>query len=98
MTLWQRLLDEKDTKSSKRFVTLILTLLYVITSLTILFLCVFIVIKPSKIDDNLLEILMDMIYWDAIIIIAGLGLVTSTTIGKGFISKIKESKPNDIKD
>jgi len=75
----KRVLDSKDTASSKRLVTLIIALHFVIASFAILFLVCYIALTIPKgvVDATLLSSLEKILQYDFYIILSGLGFITS---------------------
>jgi hypothetical protein len=93
---WNKLMDSKDTKSSKRFITLIMTGIYIITHIDILFLINYVSIYTikGKVEPELLKALTEMIHWNALIILGGLGFITASQVGNAVVAKMKGSIDN----
>lgn len=81
-----RVLDSKETASSKRLITLIIASHFVLASFAILFLVCYIslVLPKGVVDMSLLSSLEKILQYDFYIILSGLGLITS----EGLISMI----------
>ena len=81
-----RVLDSKETASSKRLITLIIALHFVVASFAILFLVCYIALVLPKgiVDLTLLTSLEKILQYDFYIILSGLGIITS----EGLVSMI----------
>ena len=81
-----RVLDSKETASSKRLITLIIALHFVVASFAILFLVCYIslVLPKGIVDLTLLASLEKILQYDFYIILSGLGIITS----EGLVSMI----------
>lgn len=86
----KRALDSKDTASSKRLITLIIALHFVVASFAILFLVCYIALVMPKgiVDLTLISSLEKILQYDFYIILSGLGFITSEgllsiILGKG---------------
>lgn len=90
---WNNLIDSSNPKSSKRFITLVITGLYIITNIDILFLSNYVIIYSTKgkVEPELLKVLTEIIHWNAMMILGGLGFVTVTSVGNALIEKMKKS-------
>jgi hypothetical protein len=75
----KRIIDSKDTASSRRFITLVISAHFVIASFAVLFLiCYMAVTLPKgRVDNNLLLVLEKILEYDFYIILAGFGIITS---------------------
>lgn len=82
----QRIIDSKETASSRRFITLVISAHFVIASFAVLFLvCYMTVVLPKgRVDNNLLLVLEKILEYDFYIILSGFGIITS----EGLISII----------
>jgi hypothetical protein len=82
----KRVLDSKETASSKRFITLVIAFHFVVSSFAILFLVCYVAMALPKgnVDPQLLASLHTILEYDFYIILAGLGIITS----EGLISMI----------
>jgi hypothetical protein len=93
----KRVVDSKDTASSKRFITLIIASHFVIASFVILYLVYYVVVylPEGKVDKALLSSLERILQYDFYIILSGLGLITSeglvTIISGGIKPRVNES-------
>lgn len=86
----QRIIDSKDTASSRRFITLVISAHFVIASFAVLFLvCYMTVVLPKgRVDNNLLLVLEKILEYDFYIILSGFGIITS----EGLISIIMKRR------
>jgi hypothetical protein len=75
----KRILDSKDTASSKRFITLVIASHFIVASFAILFLVCYVVVAlpKGKVDPQLMKALETILEYDFYIILAGLGIITS---------------------
>lgn len=75
----QRIIDSRETASSRRFITLVISAHFVIASFAVLFLvCYMTVVLPKgRVDNNLLLVLEKILEYDFYIIISGFGIITS---------------------
>ncbi len=82
----KRILDSKDTASSKRFITLVIASHFIVASFAILFLVCYVVVAlpKGKVDPQLMKALETILEYDFYIILAGLGIITS----EGLVSMI----------
>ena len=85
----KRILDSNDTASSKRLVTLIIALHFIIASFAILFLVCYValVLPKGRVDATLLSSLEKILQYDFYIILAGLGIITSEGLVSMIINK-----------
>jgi len=92
---WKDILDSRKTSSSKRLVTLIISLHFVLASFVILFLVLYVImyLPKGKVEPELLNALKQVLEYDFYIILSGLGFVTS----EGIVSMIVNKKipPSD---
>ncbi len=86
---WRKILDAKDSTSSKRLVTLIVALHFILASFVILFLVCYVVmyLPKGKVEKNLLDSLGKVLEYDFYIILSGLGFITSEGIVQMIVSK-----------
>jgi hypothetical protein len=82
----RKILDSKDTASSKRFITLVIASHFIVASFAILFLVCYVVVAlpKGKVDPQLMKALETILEYDFYIILAGLGIITS----EGLVSMI----------
>jgi hypothetical protein len=95
-----RILDAKDSISSKRFITLIIASHFVVASFAILFLVCYVtlVLPKGVLDIRLLSSLEKILQYDFYIILSGLGIITSEgllniILNKGIPMPIEPTQP-----
>lgn len=88
---WRSILSPSSHLSSKRLVTLIISLHFILASFSILFIAFYVIFYTTKgkVDKDLLEMLKDVLEYDFYIILSGLGFVTVDNIGQIIIERIK---------
>jgi hypothetical protein len=88
-SFWARILDKNDSTSSKRLVTLVVALHFILSSFTILFLVCYIalVMPKGKIDAVLISSFEKILEYDFYIIVSGLAFVTSEGLVQMIVSK-----------
>lgn len=88
-TFWKNILDANDPTSSKRLITLIVALHFILASFVILFLVCYVImyLPKGKVDKDLLTSLGNILEYDFYIILSGLGFITSEGVVKMFVSK-----------
>jgi O-antigen/teichoic acid export membrane protein len=81
----------KDPTSSKRLVTLIVTLHFVMSSFLILFISSYVIfyLPKGRIDPVLLDLLKEVLEYDFYIIFSGLGFIAAENIGEVVIARAK---------
>jgi hypothetical protein len=91
-SFWLSILDGNDSTSSKRLVTLIVALHFILSSFTILFLVCYIalVMPRGKIDSVLISSFEKILEYDFFIILSGLAFVTSESVVQMIIGKNKQ--------
>ena len=99
-TFLTRILDAKDSVSSKRLITLIIASHFVVASFAILFLVCYITLVLPKgiLDVRLLASLEKILQYDFYIILSGLGIITSEgllniILNKGIPMPIEPTPP-----
>jgi hypothetical protein len=95
MGFWSKILNSNDATSSKRLITLVVALHFVISSFVILFLVCYIAmyLPKGRIEKELLVSLSEILEYDFYIIVSGLGFVTGEGIVKMFVSKHTPPNP-----
>lgn len=88
---WRSILSPSSHLSSKRLVTLIISLHFILASFSILFIAFYVIFYTTKgkVDKDLLEMLKDVLEYDFYIILSGLCFVTVDNIGQIIIERIK---------
>ncbi len=87
----KKVLDSADTASAKRFVTLLIVAHFIVSAFTILFFIFYLVIFTPKgsVNLNLLSILQNILEYDFYIILAGLGFITTDSLGNMLLERMK---------
>lgn len=85
------LLSAKTTDSSRRFVTLLISLHFIVASFAILFIAFYVIfyLPKGKVEPELLSLLKQVLEYDFYIILSGLGFITMDIFGNILIEKIK---------
>jgi hypothetical protein len=91
-----RVLDSKETASSKRLITLIIALHFVVASFAILFLVCYICLKipTGTVNLTLISSLEKILQYDFYIILSGLGIITS----EGLLSMLLNKGTSIVKE
>ena len=92
---WRSILSPESTTSSKRLVTLIISLHFIVASFVVLFIAFYVIFYTTKgkVDKDLLGMLKDVLEYDFYIIVAGLGFITGADMVTIVVSKNKIPKP-----
>ena len=90
-TFWNSLIDADNPTSSKRLITLLISLHFILASFVILYLVCYVImfLPKGKVEPVLLDALGKVLEYDFYIILSGLGFITSEGVVKMFISKNK---------
>jgi hypothetical protein len=93
---WKSILNANDTNSSKRLITLIISLHFILASFVILFLVCYVImyLPKGKVEKDLLVTLGHVLEYDFYIILSGLGFITSEGVVKMFVTKNTPQIPN----
>lgn len=88
---WKSVISSKDTASSKRLVTLIISLHFIVASFVILFIAFYVIFYTTKgkVDNDLLGMLRDVLEYDFYIILSGLGFITADNMGQMMLERAK---------
>ena len=88
---FKKVLSSDDPTSSKRLVTLIISLHFIVASFVILFIAFYVIFYTTrgKVDTDLLGMLKDVLEYDFYIILSGLGFITADTLGKTLVERAK---------
>lgn len=88
---WNQVLSSKDTTSSKRLVTLIISLHFIVASFVILFIAFYVIFYTTKgkVDTDLLGMLRDVLEYDFYIILSGLGFITADNMSQMMLERAK---------
>lgn len=95
---WNRILSSSDTTSSKRLVTLIISLHFIIASFVILFIAFYVIFYTTKgkVDQALLDMLKDVLEYDFYIILSGLGFITADNFGQMMLDRAKAKVAGNV--
>ncbi len=90
-SFWRNILSPDSTLSSKRLITLIISLHFIIASFSILFIAFYVVfyLPRGHVDPVLLSLLKEVLEYDFYIILSGLGFVTADNFGQMMIARAK---------
>lgn len=88
---WNQVLSSNDTTSSKRLVTLIISLHFIIASFAILFIAFYVIfyLPKGQVNPDLLLMLKQVLEYDFYIILSGLGFITADNMGQIMLEKAK---------
>lgn len=88
---WKSVLDSDNPMSSKRLVTLIISLHFIAASFAILFIAFYVIfyLPKGRVDPELLGLLKEVLEYDFYIILSGLGFITVDNAGQMMIEKMK---------
>tara|TARA_R110000868_G_scaffold83729_2_gene236493 strand:+ start:172 stop:555 length:384 start_codon:yes stop_codon:yes gene_type:complete len=86
---WASILDADNTTSSKRLITLLISLHFIMASFVILFLVCYVImyLPKGRVEKDLLDALGKVLEYDFYIILSGLGFITSEGVVKMFVTK-----------
>jgi len=89
MKFWRSIINAEDPTSSKRLITLLVSLHFIMASFVILFLVCYVVmyLPKGKVEKVLLDSLGKVLEYDFYIILSGLGFITSEGVVKMFVTK-----------
>lgn len=76
---WRRILSSNDPASSKRLITLVLSAIFILAQIAILFIAFYVIFYTTKgkVDKDLLDMLGTVLEYDFYIILSGLGFITA---------------------
>jgi len=85
------LLSSESTSSAKRFITLIISLHFIISSFVILFISFYVIfyLPKGRLEPDLITVLKQVLEYDMWIILAGLGFISAENIGQVMVEKAK---------
>lgn len=85
------LMDTSNVASSKRFVTLVLAIHFIVASFIILFFAFYMILNETKgtVNKDLLDLLSAVLEYDFYIILAGLGFITAEGMVSILLEKMK---------
>jgi|SRR5882672_3999727 len=96
--LLKNLMNAENTASSKRFVTLVIALHFIIASFAVLFIAFYVIfyLPKGKIEPELLAMLKQVLEYDFYIILSGLGFITAVDFGRMLVERVKTQVAGDI--
>lgn len=88
---WKQIISSKDTASSKRLITLIISLHFIVASFAILFIAFYVIfyLPKGKVETELLGLLKEVLEYDFYIILSGLGFITVDSMGSMMLERAK---------
>jgi hypothetical protein len=91
-------MDADSAISSKRFITLIISGIFIISCLTTLLLVVFVIFYTTKgrVDKDLIGLLTQVLQYEFYIILGGLGFITGDNLASILLEKAKVSAAANI--
>lgn len=95
---WKSVVSEKDPTSSKRVITLIISGIFILAQIAVIFIAFYVIFYTTKgkVDKDLLDTLRAVLEYDFYIIISGLGFIAADGLASILIEKYKsKSKSND---
>lgn len=89
---WKQVLNSKDTTSSKRLVTLIISLHFIIASFSVLFIAFYVIfyLPKGRVEPELLSMLKQVLEYDFYVILSGLGFITADNMAQIMLEKSKD--------
>lgn len=89
---WKSILASDNASSSKRLVTLIIALHFIIASFATLFIAFYVVfyLPKGRVEISLLDMLKQIMEYDFYIILSGLGFITAENMGQIVLEKAKQ--------
>ncbi len=95
---WSGIISSTDTHSSKRLITLIIAMHFIVASFVILFFSFYLIVTVPKgtVNIDLINLLKNVLEYDFYIILSGLGFITADNLGQIFIEKAKIAASNII--
>lgn len=93
---WKNILSPHSTLSSKRLITLIISMHFIVASFSILFIAFYVIfyLPRGHVDPTLLGLLKEVLEYDFYIILSGLGFVTADNLGQMMLEKAKSKAGN----
>ncbi len=95
---WSKIISSKDTHSSKRLITLIISLHFIVASFVVLFFSFYLIVSTPKgtVNIDLINLLKNVLEYDFYIILSGLGFITADNMGQMLIERAKVTAANII--
>lgn len=88
---FSRIVDGSDTSSSKRLVTLLIALHFIISSFATLIVAIYVIfhVPKGQVDEKLLNLLREILQYDFYIILSGLGFITMEGFTQVMVERAK---------
>jgi len=88
---WKSVLSSDEPTSSKRLVTLIISLHFIVASFAILFIAFYVIfyLPKGKVEPELLALLKEVLEYDFYIILSGLGFITADNMGQIMLQRAR---------
>lgn len=95
---WKSVIAADGTASSKRLVTLIISLHFIMASFAILFIAFYVIfyLPKGKVEPQLLTLLKEVLEYDFYIILSGLGFITTENMGQIMLEKMKAKVAGNV--
>jgi hypothetical protein len=95
---WRGVLSSSDTTSSKRLVTLIISLHFIIASFAVLFIAFYVIfyLPKGKVEPELLGMLKQVLEYDFYIILSGLGFITADNMAQIALERSKAKVAGNV--
>jgi len=96
---WKSVVSSDGTSSSKRLVTLIISLHFIVASFAILFIAFYVIfyLPKGKVEPELLGLLKEVLEYDFYIILSGLGFITTENMGQVMLERAKARIAGNVK-
>lgn len=90
-SFWKSIMTSDSSASSKRLITLIIALHFIIASFATLFIAFYVVfyLPKGRVEISLLDMLKQIMEYDFYIILSGLGFITTENMGMILLEKAK---------
>jgi hypothetical protein len=95
---WRQIISSTDAASSKRLVTLIISLHFIIACFAVLFICFYVIfyLPKGKVEPELIGMLKQVLEYDFYIILSGLGFITVDNMGQIMLEKAKAKVAGNV--
>ena len=92
---FSKIVDGGDTASSKRLVTLLIALHFIVSSFATLIVAIYVIfhVPKGQVDEKLLNLLREILQYDFYIILSGLGFITMEGFTQVMIERAKLNWP-----
>jgi O-antigen/teichoic acid export membrane protein len=95
---WRQIISSTDTASSKRLVTLIIALHFIVACFAVLFICFYVIfyLPKGRVEPELVGMLKQVLEYDFYIILSGLGFITIDNMGQIMLEKAKAKVAGNV--